>query len=80
MVSKSLLAALVAGASAHPILEVRQSSDLEDFIARQFDISLVAALANIGGTNGNVVEAASTGLVIASPSTVNPGTLMYKPQ
>lgn len=75
MFSKAVLAALAATVSAHPILEIletRQTSSLEDYISRQFDISLEAAILNIGGVNGNVVEAAGEGFVVASPSTVNP--------
>ena len=75
MFSKALLAALAVAASAHPgleILKTRQTTDLEDYISRQFDISLESAILNIGGVNGNVVEAAGEGYVVASPSTVNP--------
>ncbi|KAK5073756.1 hypothetical protein LTR64_007106 [Lithohypha guttulata] len=75
MVSRTLLAALVAGAAAHPMIEARQSAvnqTLESWIQRQFNISLDSAILNIGGVNGNVVEAAGTGYVVASPSTINP--------
>lgn len=71
MLSRTLLAALVAGAAAHPVIEARQSAvnqTLESWIQRQFDISLESAIYNIGGVNGNVVEAAGTGYVVASPS------------
>lgn len=71
MVSKAVLAALAVAASAHPILESRQGQALEDYIARQFNISLEGAIINIGGANNNIVEAASDGFVVASPSTVN---------
>src|SRR5258708_2239352 len=72
MVSKAVFAALAVAATAHPILESRQGRALEDFIARQFNISLEGAILNIGGANNNVVEAAGEGFVVASPSTVNP--------
>lgn len=71
MVSRTLLAAFVAGAAAHPVIEARQNAvnqTLESWIQRQFDISLESAILNIGGVNGNVVEAAGTGYVVASPS------------
>lgn len=74
MFSKSVLAACIAAAAAYPTLEVRQSParTLEDFISRQFNISLQGAVLNIGGTNGNIVPDADAGFVVASPSTVNP--------
>ena len=74
MYSQALLAALVAGAAAYPMLEVRQTDNqgLEDFISRQFNISLEGALLNIGGVNGNIVSGAEPGFVVASPSRINP--------
>lgn len=70
--------ALAAVAAAHPVLEARQSTyneSLENFIARQYNVSLAGAIINIGGANNNVVEAAGTGFVVASPSTINPDYL-----
>jgi glucoamylase len=74
MVSRTLMAALAAAAaSAHPVLESQSTNaTFEDFIARQYNISLKGAIANIGGVNGNVVPGADEGYVVASPSTVNP--------
>lgn len=72
MVSKAVFLALAAAASAHPIVESRQGQPLEDYIARQFNISLEGAILNIGGANNNIVEAAGEGFVVASPSTLNP--------
>lgn len=74
MVSKAILAALAVAVSAHPVLEGRQdqSQSLEDYINRQFNISLEGAIHNIGGANNNIVEAADEGFVVASPSTINP--------
>lgn len=67
-----VLAALSAVTLAVPVLAERQGRALEDFIARQFNISLESAILNIGGVNGNTVEDADVGFVVASPSTVNP--------
>lgn len=74
MLAKPIFAALAAVAVAHPVLESRQNPQrtLEEFIAQQYNISLQGAVLNIGGVNGNVVPDASTGFVVASPSTVNP--------
>ena len=72
MALKAVFAALAVVASAHPVLETRQGTSLEDYIARQFNISLAGAIQNIGGANNNIVEAASPGFVVASPSTTNP--------
>lgn len=73
---------LAALAVASPVLEPRQNSSdteqnsttlsLSQFLPQQFNISLAAAIANIGGTNDSDVERASPGIVVASPSTVNP--------
>lgn len=78
MLSKSILAALAVTAAAAPApaplvdLEERQVRALEDYIAREFNVSLNGALINIGGVNGNIVPGALDGFVVASPSTVNP--------
>ena len=52
-------------------LQARQD-DLATFIAEERPIALAGALANIGGLNSSWVEGASPGIVVASPSTVNP--------
>jgi glucoamylase len=63
----------IAGvAAASPFLQPRQSESLEDFIARERNVSLPATLKNIGGLNGSDVSGADPGIVVASPSTVNP--------
>jgi len=62
--------ALVALASPTP--ERRQVLTLSDFIAQERPVSLDGALANIGGLNSTWVEGASSGVVVASPSKVNP--------
>lgn len=74
MLSKVAIAALFAAATAAPTLETRQSPvrSLEDYISRQFNISLEGAVKNIGGVNNTIVGRAGTGFVVASPSTVNP--------
>ncbi|KIV78813.1 hypothetical protein PV11_06422 [Exophiala sideris] len=56
---------------AAPSLKTRQD-DLSSFIAVEQPIALAGALANIGGLNSSWVEGASPGMVVASPSTVNP--------
>lgn len=63
------LAGLVA---ASPYLWDRQQDDLESFIESQRNISLAGALRNIGGLNDSDVKGADSGIVVASPSTVNP--------
>lgn len=63
------LAGLVA---ASPYLRSRQQDDLESFIESQRNISLSGALRNIGGLNDSDVKGADSGIVVASPSTVNP--------
>lgn len=70
--------ALAAVAVAHPLLEARQSTynaSLENFIAREYNISLNGAIINIGGANNNIVPGAGEGFVVASPSKVNPDYL-----
>ncbi|KAI1616287.1 1, 4-alpha-D-glucan glucohydrolase [Exophiala viscosa] len=56
---------------AAPSLDARQD-DLSSFIAVEQPIALAGALANIGGLSSTWVEGASPGMVVASPSTVNP--------
>ena len=78
MLSKVVFSAFCTAASAASILEARQSANysdpdvLQEFIDRQWNISITGAIANIGGANNNIVEAAGTGYVVASPSTINP--------
>ncbi|ETN44283.1 uncharacterized protein HMPREF1541_10463 [Cyphellophora europaea CBS 101466] len=69
---KALALSLVGIAAASPFLRVRQNNDLESFIERQRNLSLPAVLRNIGGLNDSDVDGANPGIVVASPSTVNP--------
>ena len=78
MFVKASTLVLAAVAAAHPVLDTRQSTyneSLENFIARQYNISLEGAILNIGGANNNIVERAGEGFVVASPSTINPDYL-----
>lgn len=56
---------------AAPSREASQD-DLSSFIAQELPIALTGTLANIGGLNSSWVDGASPGMVVASPSTVNP--------
>lgn len=49
--------------------------DLDSFINDQATISLKGVLGNIGGPEGKLVKEASKGVVIASPSLVNPNCM-----
>lgn len=49
----------------------RQSNDLENFISRESPTALQGILNNIGA-NGSRVEGASSGIVVASPSKLDP--------
>ncbi|KEF52792.1 uncharacterized protein A1O9_11209 [Exophiala aquamarina CBS 119918] len=59
-------------ATASPTTERRQVNTLSEFIAQERPVALEGALANIGGLNSSWVDGASPGVVVASPSTVNP--------
>lgn len=63
-----LLAALAAGS---PYLVQRQS-DLDSFISVERRIALQGAINNIGGSGSPLVSGVDPGMVVASPSTVNP--------
>lgn len=54
-----------------PLAQKRQDA-LSKFIAQERAISIEGVLSNIGGLNSTWVEGASPGIVVASPSTVNP--------
>lgn len=62
------LAALAAGS---PLLPQRRST-LDDFVRSERRIALQGAINNIGGTGSSLVPGADPGIVVASPSTVNP--------
>lgn len=66
-----LLASLLSLASTANAVDWPQNVDVDSFIATERGIALSGALANIG-PNGTQVPGAAAGLVIASPSTVNP--------
>lgn len=54
-------------------LEKRQAAGtLNTFVTQEQAIAVDGVLANIGGLNSSLVEGASPGVVVASPSTVNP--------
>lgn len=76
MLSQFVLVALAGAAIAAPAPKVeRRQADtiaLEEFLGREFNISLQGAILNIGGVNGNIVPGADPGYVVASPSTENP--------
>lgn len=60
--------ALVSSAS----IPAKRQSDIEQFIEAERAISLEGVLANIGGLNSTWAEGADPGIVVASPSRVNP--------
>lgn len=68
--------AALARASPFPFLEPRQyglNATLDNYINNQYNISLPGALKNIGGMNNSDVGTGPLpGVVVASPSTVNP--------
>lgn len=76
----ALAATLLASvAVSSPTLHSRQQQEnvlanlsLADFFAQERTIALQGVLANIGGLNSSLVEGASPGVVVASPSTLNP--------
>ena len=67
MVSSSLSVLLASLAAAHQV----SASSVSAFIAREQPIALQGVLNNIG-PDGSLVAGAASGLVVASPSTVNP--------
>ena len=69
-----LAASLMGSATCSPILDTRQPASLDSYISSETVIALDGALANIGGTNNSIVTTggALSGIVVASPSTVNP--------
>lgn len=66
-----LTCALATASIASPALEQRQAS-LNNFVTTERGIALTGALENIGGFNSSFAVGASPGIVVASPSTVNP--------
>ncbi|KAH0843147.1 putative glucoamylase [Fonsecaea pedrosoi] len=71
MLSSLLLASLLTLATPSLALDKRQAS-LSTFITQEQAIAVQGVLANIGGLNSTLVPGASPGVVVASPSTVNP--------
>ena len=73
VLTSSLLAVAGASPAALPAFEKRQgASALSTFIAQEQAVSVKGVLANIGGLNSSLVPGAHAGVVVASPSTVNP--------
>lgn len=78
--NKALTGVLCASlATASPTLYQRQEEEnvlanlpLAEFFAQERIIALDGVLANIGGLNSSLVDGASPGVVVASPSTFNP--------
>ncbi|KIW31506.1 uncharacterized protein PV07_03151 [Cladophialophora immunda] len=69
--SSLLLASLLTLTASSPSLDRRQAS-LSTFVSQEQAIAIQGVLANIGGLNSSLVPGASPGVVVASPSTVNP--------
>ena len=73
LLTSSLLALTGASPAPAQVLDKRQgASTLSTFITAQQAISVDGVLANIGGQNSSLVVGATPGVVVASPSTVNP--------
>ncbi|OAP54406.1 hypothetical protein AYL99_11507 [Fonsecaea erecta] len=66
-----LLASLLTPAAPSATLDKRQLP-LSTFVPQEQAIAIQGVLANIGGLNSSLVPGASPGVVVASPSTVNP--------
>lgn len=69
--SVTLIALLDALAAGSPLLAQRQSN-LDDFVNSERKRALQGAINNIGGSGSSLVPGADQGIVVASPSTVNP--------
>ena len=73
VLSSSLLALTAASPTLSPAVEKRQGANaLNTFITQQQLISIEGVLSNIGGLNSSLVNGSHPGVVVASPSTVNP--------
>jgi glucoamylase len=70
MISGLFLSHFVAAKSFSSLFS-RQSNDLDSFISKESPIALQGILNNIGA-DGSQVEGASSGIVVASPSTHDP--------
>ena len=66
----SFFVARLVGATSNN-LSPRQSNDIDSFVLKESPIALQGILNNIGA-NGSRVEGASSGIVVASPSTQDP--------
>jgi glucoamylase len=62
----------LTAAATHTFLPSRRQSSLESFIESERAIALQGVLNNIGGLNSTWAEGALPGVVVASPSRVNP--------
>jgi glucoamylase len=67
----ALVISLAALAAGSPVLAGRRST-LDDFIRSERRIALQGTINNIGGTGSLLVPGADPGIVVASPSRVNP--------
>lgn len=65
------LALLAPGALSSALHPARRQSSLSSYIESETSTALQGVLDNIG-TNGSKVTGASSGIVVASPSKVNP--------
>lgn len=65
------LALLAPGALSSALHPTRRQSSLSSYIQSESSIALQGVLDNIGA-NGSKVTGASSGIVVASPSKVNP--------
>ena len=72
MLSSLVLAVAFATAVTSRSIPEKRQSNLEDFISTERIISLTGVLNNIGGLNSTFAEGADPGIVVASPSKVNP--------
>ena len=64
--------ATFAGLSVCSAALDRRQNNLDEFVLEERSIALTGALANIGGRNSSFAAGASPGVVVASPSTLNP--------
>lgn len=72
MLSSLLLVMSLASCGFSMSLPIKRQSDVDSFIDSQKSISLAGVLDNIGGLNSTFADGADPGMVVASPSTVNP--------
>jgi glucoamylase len=71
MTSRRFLSSILALAVGTAAADWPQNVDVDSFVGTERGIALEGVLANIG-PNGSMVPGAAAGLVVASPSKVNP--------